>query len=77
MRQFKPTNKHKQMQDCIAKLRFILEAYGQDTFCDAVQNLLDNHPDTQPLDNYNYQVIMLPIDYDIEAVLKTAELTAK
>ncbi|MBE9224152.1 hypothetical protein IQ264_01520 [Phormidium sp. LEGE 05292] len=75
MRQFKPRNK--QMQDCIAKLGSILETYGQDIFCDAVQNLLDNHPDTQSLDNYSYQVIMLPTDYNIEAVLKAAELTVK
>ncbi len=75
MKQFNSRNK--QIQDCVAKLRFILETYGQDTFCDAVQNLLDNHPDTQPLDNYNYQVIMLPTDYDIEVVLEAAELTVK
>lgn len=75
MKQFKPRNK--QMQDCVAKLHSILETYGQDTFCDAVQNLLDNHPDTQSLENYSYQVIMLPINYDIEAVLETAELTTK
>lgn len=75
MRQFKSRNK--QIQDCVAKLGFILETYGQDIFCDAVQNLLDNHSETQSLDNYSYQVIMLPTDYDIEAVLKAAELTVK
>ena len=74
----KPLNpKNKQLPECVLKLRSILEAYGEDVFCDSVQNLLDNHPSTQSLENYSYQVIMLPINYDIEAVLNTAELTAK
>ncbi|MGA9378791.1 MAG: hypothetical protein WBV73_08480 [Phormidium sp.] len=75
MKQFKSRNK--QIQDCVAKLGSILETYGQDIFCDAVQTLLDNHAETQSLDNYSYQVIILPTDYDIEAVLKAAELTVK
>lgn len=75
MRQFKSRNE--QIQDCVAKLDSILETYGQDIFCDAVQNLLDNHSETQSLENYSYQVIILPTDYDIETVLKAAELTVK
>ena len=68
--------KNQQLQKCVMKLSLLLEEYGEDTFCDAVQNLLDSHPLTEPLANYNYQVIMLPIDYDIEAVLQTAKLTS-
>ncbi|MFB2895066.1 hypothetical protein ACE1CI_19340 [Aerosakkonemataceae cyanobacterium BLCC-F50] len=74
----KPSStQNQQLQQCVMKLSLLLEEYGEDTFCDAVQNLLDNHPSTEPLANYNYQVIMLPSDYDIEAVLQTATLTAK
>ncbi len=45
MRQSKPKNKL--LPECVAKLRSILEIYGEDTFCNAVQNLLDNHPSTK------------------------------
>ena len=66
-----------QIKQCIAQLQPILEKEGSEVFCSAVQELLNTHEGSKPFNCWkSWEILLLPKDYDPDAVLEVASQTA-
>jgi len=68
---------NEQIKQCIAQLQPILEKEGSEVFCSAVQELLNSHESSKSFDYWkSWEILLLPKDYDPDAVLEVASQTA-
>ena len=66
-----------QIKQCIDQLQPILEKEGSEVFCSAVQELLNTHQSSKSFDCWqSWEILLLPKDYNPDAVLEVASQTA-
>lgn len=64
------------MNDLTLRLKFFLETYGEDKFCEAVESVLNQMPIAQE-DNLKYQIHLLPKDFEFDIEIPSLKISRK